>query len=313
MAFLTAVVMQKFKSRVRKKLYHLIDQSGMCSCFNFTVRQRVHGKSVRIPIIKGFGFANLSMSETWMLGLLKCLLEHKKGAFLDVGVNIGQTLIKLKCIDQERRYIGFEPNPACVFYANELIRENCFPNCTLLPVALFSANDILELDLFDGTEMDSAASLIKGFRSSRKIYRTQYVAAVSFAWIAQTVAMPDIGIVKIDVEGAELEVIKSLEETLLNHRPLVVAEILPVYEAHNRQRKDRQDQIEKILYNLNYTMFRVVKTKNGAFDGLLELTTLGIHSDLSQCDYVFVPFELKSELAVALSTFFSRGSVEAGD
>jgi FkbM family methyltransferase len=288
--------MQQFTSKLKNRVRDLINKSGLCSLFNLTVTKKFHGKTVRIPIIKGFGLDNLTMSEIWMLDLLKYLLKLKSGMFIDVGVNIGQTLIKLKCVNREIRYIGFEPNPACVFYANELIKENKFLNCTLLPVALFTVNDILELELFCESEMDSSASLINNFRPTQNIYRTQYTPAFTFEHIAQTIRISEIGIIKIDVEGAELEVIKSLQKAISSHRPPIVIEILPVYRWDNKTRKDRQDKIEKILCDLNYSIFRVMKTKNGAFDGLLELSTLGVHSDLNQCDYVFVPFELKAEL-----------------
>ena len=41
--------------------------------------------------------------------------------FIDVGVNVGQTLLKLKSISSEINYLGFEPNPNCVNYLKNLI------------------------------------------------------------------------------------------------------------------------------------------------------------------------------------------------
>lgn len=288
--------MRHFSSRLKDRLCFLMNKSGLCSLFNFVVTKKFHERPVRIPIIKGFGLGNLSMSEIWMLELLEHLLELKKGIFIDVGVNVGQTLVKLKCVDPEVRYIGFEPNPTCVFYVNELIKENRFLNCTLLPIALFTATDLLELESFCEDQVDASASLIKNLRPTQTICRRQYIPAFTFEHIAQTIGMLDIGIIKIDVEGAELEVTKSLQTAISSHRPLIMMEILPVYNEDNKTRKDRQDEIEKILHDLNYSIFRVMKTKNGALGGLLELTTLGVHSDLDQCDYVFAPLELRAEL-----------------
>jgi FkbM family methyltransferase len=287
---------QHFASGLKNRLYRLIDKSGLCSLFNLTMTKEFQGRVVRIPIIKGIGLSNITMSEVWMFNILKYLLELKNGIFIDVGVNIGQTLIKLKSIDPHVRYLGFEPNPACVFYVNELIKRNDFLNCTLLPLALFTDDDVLELELFDKSAVDSAASLIRNFRPAHKIYDRQYVPAFTFERIAKTITILDIGIIKIDVEGAELEVIQSLQKAIAKYRPIIVIEILPVYEMDNKIRKDRQDHIENIFHKLDYRIFRVIKTKTGVFNGILELKTLGVHSDPNQCDYIFVPSELEEKL-----------------
>jgi len=50
-----------------------------------------------------------------MIDLLKKILLLKDGVFIDIGMNLGQTLIKLKCVDPNIRYFGFEPNPGCVY------------------------------------------------------------------------------------------------------------------------------------------------------------------------------------------------------
>ena len=53
--------------------------------------------------------------------MLENLLKKKNGAYLDIGVNIGQTLMKLKSVNPKIEYIGFEPNATCVHYVNKLI------------------------------------------------------------------------------------------------------------------------------------------------------------------------------------------------
>ena len=49
-----------------------------------------------------------------MIDILKIVLPIENKKFIDVGVNIGQTLLKLKSVSSEIDYIGFEPNPICV-------------------------------------------------------------------------------------------------------------------------------------------------------------------------------------------------------
>lgn len=59
--------------------------------FNYTIQKRVNGKTYLIPKIYDTVFVD---SEKWMDEVLSKLFEETSGVFLDVGVNIGQTLIK---------------------------------------------------------------------------------------------------------------------------------------------------------------------------------------------------------------------------
>ena len=59
-----------------------------------------------------------------MSEVIQRLFKLKSGAFIDVGVNLGQTLLKVAAIDPGRAYVGFEPNPACVDYVWKLIETN---------------------------------------------------------------------------------------------------------------------------------------------------------------------------------------------
>lgn len=56
--------------------------------------------------------------------------------------------------------------------------------------------------------------------------RKLYVPVLSFATIKKTVDIPDFDVVKIDVEGAELEVLQTLAEELKSRKPIIIIEIL---------------------------------------------------------------------------------------
>lgn len=100
-----------------------------------------------------------------------------------------------------------------------------------------------------------------------------------------------VGIVKIDVEGAELEVVKSLLNLIERDKPIILIEVLPVHSDENAFRKDRQEELEKIFT----VILRVEKTRANTYSGLRHVEKIGIHSDLTQCDYVVVTNEqLKS-------------------
>jgi FkbM family methyltransferase len=288
--------MQRIFRRGFRKIAHLIWKTRLSSKINFTWTVKLDGKKVKVPIIRRLGTSNLTVPEAWMIDLFKNILKAKKGAFLDVGVNLGQSLIKLKCVAPDMEYIGFEPNPVCVFYVKELIRKNRFKKCTILPVGLYDRDSLLELEFFDPSDVDSSASIIKNFRPGHTIYDKQYVPVFSFGRISEALDLRDIGVIKIDVEGAESEVMKSLYPAISRCRPMIMLEILPVYSEDNETRKERTRKIEQMISELNYLLFRIIKTDNGAYAGLKRLDAIGVHSDLEQCDYVLVPEESEKEI-----------------
>jgi len=235
------------------------------------------------------------ITEPWMLDILDDLLKRTEGAFIDVGVNVGQTLLKVKSLSIDRQYIGFEPNPACLYYVGELIRENKFTACTIIPFGLYNQDQVLCLDLYSDNSADSSASMIKGFRSKNEIRNKIYVPAFRFDSIANIFDFNSISIVKIDVEGAELEVIQGLLDLIRDYRPIVLIEILPVYTAENLSRLDRQQSIEAIFHSLDYIFHRVEKNQ-GVLSSLKKIDKIGIHSDLNKCDYLLAPREFHVKL-----------------
>ena len=107
-------------------------------------------------------------------------------------------------------------------------------------------------------------------------------------------------IIKIDVEGAELEVLKGLKDQIDADRPFVMIEILPVYNRKNQQRLERQNEIQKLLSQWDYSIFRVIKSDDKFID-LIEIDSFEVHSDLNLCEYILTPNERKSKLVRALT------------
>ena len=91
-------LLQKIKDALRTAA------KGLSRRVNYVCRVRVNDNFIYIPYINGI---RCKITEPWMIELLAMLLKEKEGAFIDVGVNVGQTLIKLKSIDINRKYIGF--------------------------------------------------------------------------------------------------------------------------------------------------------------------------------------------------------------
>ncbi|MBK7626701.1 MAG: hypothetical protein IPJ16_05790 [Bacteroidales bacterium] len=68
---------------------------------------------------------------------MKELKINKDWTVIDVGANIGQTLIKIKSIDKEINYLGFEPNPVCVNYLYiRLLIETILKHAIVFPAGI---------------------------------------------------------------------------------------------------------------------------------------------------------------------------------
>ena len=222
--------------------------------------------------------------------IAKLLPFSNEGCFVDVGANLGQTLIKLKTLSSEFKYVGFEPNPTCVFYLQELISANQFKNCTLLPCGLFSKDSILEMEFFGNDDADPLGSVIPGFRSNKTVTKKKFVPLITYETFKESCSSPELSFVKIDAEGAELEVLRTLREEIKSQRPFLLVEILPVYDSTNEFRLNRQRKIECLLNEIDYQLLRVLKKGNNFLE-FERVDSIGIHSNIADCDYLGCPAE----------------------
>ncbi|MCZ4318209.1 FkbM family methyltransferase [Aequorivita viscosa] len=266
------------------------------SNFNLIIRSKVNGKYFKIPILGNVGISNLSISEQWMVDLLKALLSIDANKFVDVGVNIGQTLLKVKSVDAQIEYLGFEPNPSCVFYVNKLIKVNSIKNTALYPVGISTKTELGVFNFYYDSETDGSASIIKD-NNNKTVNRKEFIPLFDINTLKTKVDFDNMSILKIDVEGAELEVIKSFEDEIKRNNPFIITEILPVYnEEENPVRFQRQNNLLEALHTLDYFTFRIIKEKKNLI-AIKKIQSIEIHSDLNKCEYLFVPKSKLQKLA----------------
>ena len=126
----------------------------------FQVRARIGHTTVTIPVNRIQGLAHLRWKRTWMTHVLERLVGIKAGSFIDIGANIGQTLLDLQATHPEVAYVGFEPNSGCSTYVNDLIRTNSLSNCTVIPVALADEAKLSRLYCHVGAPMDDRGTIV---------------------------------------------------------------------------------------------------------------------------------------------------------
>lgn len=280
---------------MRRECLHLLARTGQLWRVNFAVDARIDGRAVRVPVLYGQGPQNLALLEPGLLTAFKRLFALAPGAFVDVGMNAGQTLLKVKVADPARQYVAFETNPRCCQYVDELVRVNRFDGCTIVPAGLSDRSGLVRLWLRQNVGFDPAATTVDDVWDDAGSRRPQYAAVYRGDDVLPTLGLDRIAVIKIDTEGAELEVLSGLSATIARCRPFVVCEILPVGDAATapgRRRLERQQAVHATLREWNYGLFRLHA------DAHLEtIADIGVHDDLALTNYLLVPGEAMALVA----------------
>lgn len=264
-----------------KKLLKLLIKS-----VNFSYKKSVGGISFIIPVRNGVGPALRLDSEPWMIELIE--RYQKDGmVFVDVGANIGQTLLKLRSVSK-CDYLGFEPNSICCSYLSELIVANGIKSTEIIPCGLSLETGVMELHFFTDSTDDSCASLVSVFRD-QEVKGSAFISALKGAEVESLLSGRQLGVLKIDVEGGEVEVLESMESVIAKHQPVILLEVLPSYSKENTIRIERQNRIEQLCKRLSYQIFRVKKDGDHKLVAEHKIETFGVHCDLECCDYVLKP------------------------
>ena len=266
-------------------LAKILNKLHLLQSFNGSAKIIINGKKIDVPLLGRLGYDNLNLSEPWMSDMLIALRPLFNGHFIDVGVNIGQTLLKAQTVFEKVNYIGFEPNPSCVNYVQELIRINGFKNSVLFPIAIGATTIMLKLNFFSEDKGDSSATLIENFKENTQPDHFIFVPVFDLQRIRQFLPEEHSSILKIDVEGAELEVLFALQEWIQTFHPMILLEILPVYSEKNRSRLEKQRKIEEQLRIWNYKVARIKKRDPVQIEFI---ETIGIHSKIEDCDYLLI-------------------------
>lgn len=142
--------------------------------------------------------------------------------FFDVGANVGFfSLLAGRIVGPSGAVSAFEPVPANVARIRANARRNGLANIDVLEVALSDAGGTTTLLLAahpGGAAVASAGAPPDAIGSIEVT-----TATVDDLVDAGRVRPPTL--VKIDVEGAECEVIEGMKRTLRTHRPVVICEI----------------------------------------------------------------------------------------
>lgn len=232
--------------------------------------------------------------DTWMRSVLAEILVKRPGAFIDVGANVGQTMLEVLRADRHRRYVGFEPNPYCVRALQSLVIRNGLTQCTIVPASLWSGFAVRNLIAGRFVRIDPGGSMQSVRRSGRRF--TEHPAVcLSLDQIVDAIGIADIAVIKIDVEDAEATVLDGMTACVRRWRPTIVCELL------RRDRREdasdylaRVERLQAILSELNYRPLLIERAWRKPW-ALRAVDRFPVdpwrRSRWNRCDYLFVPAE----------------------
>lgn len=155
---------------------------------------------------------------------IEMFLSHGK-TFIDVGANKGDfSLLAAHIVGPEGRILSFEPAPDNCEWIRRSIVKNSYGNIDLYEIALSNENGEAELHL---GEKSGWHSLIPG-----QPHRKKEIIPVKTRrlddFIEEIQFFRPIDIIKIDVEGAEMHVLRGARNVLAkNQRIIVLLDIHP--------------------------------------------------------------------------------------
>jgi FkbM family methyltransferase len=134
----------------------------------------------------------------------------RENVIYDIGANVGiYSVLACRTVGINGRVFAFEPSTANLSYLNSNIRANRFSNCEVIPQAVSDTDGIVQFESGSGSCL--------GKISSDGPIRVPSISLDSF--VASGKPLPDV--MKIDVEGAEYEVLTGAREVISRARPII--------------------------------------------------------------------------------------------
>ncbi|MDA8807013.1 FkbM family methyltransferase [Opitutales bacterium] len=157
-------------------------------------------------------------------------LDNQKdsGWFFDVGANVGLYTWEVRKVCPTRNILAFEPDPKNIKLLEKTLSEAKLQNLEIFKCAL--SNQLAEVSFFQDN-LTSATGCVAG---KDKPWIEQYLNGSANEIRVKTETLDSVvsedknpSLIKIDVEGHEIEVLQGGRNTLSEAKPLMIIESFP--------------------------------------------------------------------------------------
>jgi FkbM family methyltransferase len=169
-------------------------------------------------------------------------------AYVDVGAHVGyHSLVAARLVGEGGRIFAIDPQPYNCAKILANVELNGFANITVIAAAVDEADGFASLK--NQSRQDKARLTLAGPGVNDGAL-TFVVPKITLRWLIETYTLRPVNLLKIDVEGFELEVLKSAGDAMRAIENIVF-ENLPGEDANRTQ------SIEQRLRNFGFQMFDV--------------------------------------------------------
>ena len=155
-------------------------------------------------------------------------LQNDQGFFFDVGANVGLYTWEVSKVCPYRKILAFEPDPKNIKLLEKTLSGANLQNLEICKCAL--SNQVGEISFFQD-KLTSATGCVAG---KDKPWVEKYLNSSANEITVQTKTLDSVvvedktpSLIKIDVEGHEVEVLQGGTNTLTKVKPLLIIESFP--------------------------------------------------------------------------------------
>jgi FkbM family methyltransferase len=216
----------------------------LCDCF-LTMRKGIitfHGATHRFYYPYYWPTATQQIFDDEITPYFEALEDFTPSTILDVGAAEGQfAIVAIKSFPGCSVY-AFEPALRQRILLSRNARLNRIDNLVIEPFGLWNSDDVLP---FRTTGAESSFAPVSRFKGKLEFPEAVRVLPLD-KWVKSN-ALKDISLVKMDAEGAEIEILEGARETLARFHPRML-----VQAYHLREGVRTFERCAEILKQLDY-------------------------------------------------------------
>jgi len=211
----------KLITRILSRLHSIIKSPFRNHFTEITLTTNHH--KILIPNNLAWAFPNGDYYEENVINFLDIIVKsYDKPVLIDVGANFGYYSVRYEHLCSH--IFAFEPVSTTYNVLKKNIESNAVKNITLFKIGVSDTTGQQEINLYNVSGNNSLfARTVPDDHPLKKIGKeTIKLNSLDILIKNGRVTIPDI--IKIDVEGAELDVLKGAKNTIASHRPAIIFE-----------------------------------------------------------------------------------------
>ncbi|MFK7946489.1 MAG: FkbM family methyltransferase [Saprospiraceae bacterium] len=174
-----------------------------------------------------------------------------EACIIDVGANLGYYTLNFAKVAPNGKVFAFEPHPLNLNKLKKNIALNPFTNITIHDMAVGKENGRLCLEVAEKNNLGTSRVVLD---KSRK----QDIQVITLDNFIKGQNISEINVLKIDVEGFEMDVLQGAVEVIREHKPILFVELC---DKHLRNYGSSALDMIEYLRSLKYYKIQDANTK----------------------------------------------------